>query len=360
MIRKLARAALGANLATAIRLVRYGPRDAASRAAAAYKTVGPFAVPEPARGGGGDDTNPAYANAEWDPSVAVDTGAPLPHSKVLDLEDFKHPELVRWVREVYAHELRRFGPRFPEGVEDRKQWEVAMIVRALADYGAIRPDAELLGVGVGNDPTSFYLTNHVKRVYATDYFFPGEDRTWAEADTSMLTDPGTNWPFAWEPRRLVAQHMDGRDLRYDDNSFDGIFSAGSIEHFGTLEEIGQSAAEMYRVLKPGGILALTTELRVDGPGHGFLGNVYFTPELIHKHLIGDHAWDLLDPAEFVVSDATRSRLVSHEAACATFQDHVRKEGRLFYHRYRQVSYPFLTMQGHGYIWTSICLALRKR
>ena len=33
-----------------------------------------------------------------------------------------------------------------------------------------RPDAEVLGVGAGNEPTVFWLTNHVRRVFATDLY----------------------------------------------------------------------------------------------------------------------------------------------------------------------------------------------
>jgi SAM-dependent methyltransferase len=363
MVRNLAKIALGMNLGTVLRLVRFGPRDALDRAREAYRAVRPFEVPEPpiARA---ELESPAdeltYANAEWDPSVVATEAEPLRHSKVLDLEDFRHPDLVRWIREIYAHELRRFGPRFPEGYEDRKQWEVAMLVRALSDCGALRPDAELLGVGAGNDPISFFLTNLVRRVFATDLYLPYDDKVWAEADVSMLRDPGSNWPFAWNPRRLVVQHMDGRDLQYEDGSFDGIFSAGSIEHFGTLDDIRRSAEELYRVLKPSGILALTTEFRLHGGGHGGPGLIFFTPELIREYLIGGLSWELVDPADFTASDATRRSTTSQAAALEVFRAHVRREGRLLYHRYRQVDYPIITMYDAGYVWTSICLVLRRR
>jgi SAM-dependent methyltransferase len=359
MIRDIAKCALGINLAAGVRLLRFGPRDAITCAAFAYQAVRPFDT-APTFGAKGQMEEPRYAAAEWDPTIVSPVVDPLSHSRVLDLNDFKHPELVKWIRDVYSHELRRFGPRFPEGFEDRKQWEVAMLVRALFDFGAVFPGAELLGVGTGNDPTVFYLTNHVRRVFATDLFLPEAGRGWAEADVSMLRDPGTNWPFAWNPRRLIVQHMDGRELCYEDNAFDGIFSAGSIEHFGTLDEIRTSASELHRVLKPGGILALTTEFRIEGPGHGAPGLIFFTPELIRQYLVGDLSWDLLDAADFTVTDATRSATVSQNAASAVFQAHVRREGRLRYHRYRQVAYPIVTMTLNDYVWTSICLVLRKR
>src|SRR4051812_3144805 len=108
MIHSLAKAALGTNLATAVRLVRFGPRDALTRATAAYQAVRPFSAPEaspPDIGSEEPAEDPRDSVAAWDPTVAADGATPLAHSKVLDLGDFRHPELVRWIREVYAHEL---------------------------------------------------------------------------------------------------------------------------------------------------------------------------------------------------------------------------------------------------------------
>ena len=40
-----------------------------------------------------------------------------------------------------------------------------MSVRALRQFGALREDAKLLGVGAGTEATIFYLTNQVRNVY---------------------------------------------------------------------------------------------------------------------------------------------------------------------------------------------------
>ena len=66
----------------------------------------------------------------------------------------------------------------------------------------------------------------------------------------MLTEPTSHRPplMLFNRRRLVVQHMDALDLRYEDESFDGIFSCGSIEHFGSLENVAVAAGEMARVL----------------------------------------------------------------------------------------------------------------
>ena len=60
--------------------------------------------------------------------------------------------------------------------------------------------------GAGNEPTLFWLTNHVRRVFATDlYLADGLGGVGEHAHAASI--PG-HWPSPWEPRRLVVQHMD--------------------------------------------------------------------------------------------------------------------------------------------------------
>src|SRR5687767_8234170 len=126
----------------------------------------------------------------------------LGHNKLCNVDDFEHPELRSLIRDIFRHDVDRFGPDFPRGREYRKYWEVAMAVRALADFGALHERAEILGVAAGNEPTLFWLTNEAARIFATDlYLDPGP---WAEsAEASMLIEPGQHWPGTWNPRRLV-------------------------------------------------------------------------------------------------------------------------------------------------------------
>jgi SAM-dependent methyltransferase len=54
---------------------------------------------------------------------------------------------------------------------------------------------------------------------------------------------------AFDRGRLRASVGDVRDLPFPDNTFDAIYSMGTIEHF---DETERAVAEMARVLKPGG------------------------------------------------------------------------------------------------------------
>jgi hypothetical protein len=64
----------------------------------------------------------------------------------------------------------------------------------------VHPGSEL-GFGAGAEATLFWLSNHVRRVFATDLYIV-EDTTWGtQTPPGMLLDPG---PFAsggWNPRR---------------------------------------------------------------------------------------------------------------------------------------------------------------
>ena len=168
----------------------------------------------------------------------------------------------------------------------------------------LRPDAEVLGIGAGSEATLFWLTNHVRRVWATDlYAEPGK---WiGTAPPTMLTNPGDAWEGPWNPRRLVVQHMDACELCYEDETFDGIFSSGSIEHFGSLERIGIAIDEAFRVLKPGGTASFSTEFLIEGDPLEFEDHmVMFTPELIERFLMGDRDWATVTPIDYTLSEAT--------------------------------------------------------
>ena len=98
-----------------------------------------------------------------------------------------------------------------------------MAALALEEAGVLRPDAEVLGVGAGNEPTLFWLTTKVGRVFASDLYL---SEGWEEsASAEMMLDPGLSWPGPWDRRRLVVQHLDGRDLHHPDGSFDAVFSS---------------------------------------------------------------------------------------------------------------------------------------
>lgn len=284
----------------------------------------------------------------------------LGHNKVCNLEDFENPELTGWLRTVFAYECERFGPTFPCGREYRKYWEMAMSARAMHCAGVLHERAQVLGVGAGNEPTIFWLTDRVGRVFATDLY--ADAGPWSVfAHPTMLTEPGRHAPYPWNPRRLVVQHMNALDLQYEDATFDAIFSSSSIEHFGTYDDVCRSAQEMYRVLKPGGLLTLSTEFRVAGPPPGVPGVLLFDAADLSRYIIGDLDWAPISPLEFDLSEASRRPEHALVGYVAEWDRHFDRNGKMAaWAKLEFESYPQLMLRYGDHLFTSYHLALRKR
>jgi len=272
-------------------------------------------------------------------------------------EDFR--ALKHWMRHVFPWGQREHGRRFPRGAEYRKHWEVVQAIRTMAHAGVLRPDAEVLGVGAGTEPTVFWLTNHVRRVFATDLYLAGG---WEEsASQRMLTEPGSAWEGPWNPRRLVVQHMDALDLRYEDASFDAVFSSSSIEHFGTHDDVARSIREAHRVLKPGGVLTVSTELRVRGPGPGLPDILMFDRDELRRCVTEAAPWEPIGPERDALPDPALA--VDFEQAAADVQAHVAQHGEIRWAHLHWSTYPQVALRHQHFdderIWTSVHLALRK-
>ncbi|HEX3561217.1 MAG TPA: class I SAM-dependent methyltransferase [Solirubrobacterales bacterium] len=291
----------------------------------------------------------------------------LGYCKLCELEDFRDPDLRELIRDMSGVGPER--PGYPDGEEHRKPWEIAMTARALRDFGALREDAEILGVGAGTEATIFWLTRHVKRVFATDLYLT-ED-SWSELDSGagMLHAPEQETTLDWNPRRLVVQHMDALDLAYEDDSFDGIFSSGSIEHFGGLDNIRKSVEEMYRVVRPGGVVALATEFRLGGPSPGIPGTWLFDESELRQVALDDMGWKLASPVDLSISDATMEAPVDFDAlfvmdaakpsVWAKVQDALGRKPPPPAVRHLPTPYPHIVLWKGEHMWTSVHLTLIK-
>jgi SAM-dependent methyltransferase len=270
--------------------------------------------------------------------------------KLCELADFADPELRELIRDAYASDLEHFGdPDFPSGREYRKYWEVAMTLRAFRSLGVLREDARVLGVGAGREATMYWLTRYVGEVVATD-IYETED-AWSETDSSadMLTDPGRYWDGDWRPDRLVVRHMDALELSFEDESFDAIFSSSSIEHFGDFPDVRRSVEEMFRVLRPGGVLALATEFRIEGDRIGYPGLLRFDEPELRALLLDGLWWDPATPMELSISDETVASAVEMSDAIAD-----QESGRRGWTRY-----PHIVLRHEQFLWTSVHVALIK-
>ena len=174
--------------------------------------------------------------------------------KLCDVADFADPQLCAAVGEIE-------GRPAPRALSERKQWERGMLALALAERGSLHDGAAVLAIGAGTEPVLFWLANRVGMVTATDIYGEGKFAA-VEAAESMLRNPPAFSPVDYRKDRLVVRHMDARRLEFPTGSFDAVYSLSSIEHFGSPQDIAGAAAEMGRVLKPGGIAVVVTECLV--------------------------------------------------------------------------------------------------
>ena len=175
----------------------------------------------------------------------------------------------------------------------------------------------------------------------------------------MLRNPGSTWSAAWNPQRLVTQHMDALDLRYEDGSFDGAFSASSIEHFGTHENVRRSLEEAFRVLRPGGVYAVSTEFRISGPGPGLPNTLIFDEEELRSIIDDSAPWEIVGPWGVTDHIAEPDPIISFEAAAAAVQVHSAQHGEIKWDALHWPEYPHVRLIHDDIVWTSVHLALRK-
>jgi SAM-dependent methyltransferase len=152
--------------------------------------------------------------------------------------------------------------------------------------------------------------------------------------------------------------MDGRCLRYDDNTFDGAFSSSSIEHFGDHADVASAVAEVFRVLRPGAVFSVSTELRLAGPGPGLPGILMFDRDELTRTVIEAAPWELVGPVCWDEPGQSET-VVSFARAGAEVESHMAQHGELVWSKLDWPEYPHLILAEGELRWTSVHLALRK-
>ncbi len=200
---------------------------------------------------------------------------------------------AKWDNEEWLDILRSLGLSDDKLSMHRKPYEFTQLIYGCQRLGALREDSEVLSVGAGHELVLYWLANRAGRVVATDmYEGVWQDVQGREGDPDVIHRPADYAPFAYRADRLVFMKMDGRQLAFQDHTFDIAYSLSSIEHFGGLAGAAATIREMGRVLKPGGILALATEYVLNGPPH----EETFQPEEIAA-LVDQPGLELVQPID---------------------------------------------------------------
>lgn len=266
-------------------------------------------------------------------------------NKVCNLEDWSDPRMVATMRRILPYFLAQ-SSEYPHGMEHRKHWEFAQLLLGLDGLGVLGDEAMVLAVAAGQEEVTFDLTNRVRWVFATDIYGDGPFVGW-EADLVMLRNPDAVARCPYNRRRLVVQYMDALDLRYEDETFDAVYSLSSIEHFGGLDGVRRALDEQRRVVRPGGVVAFTTEVIVNGaPGFEQEHLLLSTPEQIEAVCGEVPGLSLVEPIDFSLSEASRAKVKPLAEAISDTA-----AGR--------AEYPAIVISHEGREFTSVSVFLRR-
>lgn len=173
----------------------------------------------------------------------------------------------------------------------RKIWEFNQALYGLRRLRRLAPDATAIGIGCGHEELMYFLANRLRLVVATDLY----EGTYlgGESQADVLEHPAKYAPFPYREDHLQVRRMNGLALDAAPASFDIAFCLSSIEHFGSMADKRQALAEMFRVVKPGGVAVVTTEVVLNRLGRGAQ---YFHPERLLA-LVADVGFALDHPPD---------------------------------------------------------------
>ncbi|MDH4070022.1 MAG: methyltransferase domain-containing protein [Ignavibacteria bacterium] len=212
-------------------------------------------------------------------------------SKVCDGADWFLPG----VSQIIAAELRE-PARF-----HRKQWEFAMIFRALSKLGVFGSQAVGLSMGGGRERLLYSIVHHVRQLVVTDLY--DTETPWSCARTDnpedfIKSDP----PFPAPLSRMTVLGADMRDLPFPSETFDFCYSTCAIEHIGGRGDFLRHLNEVHRVLRNGGVYVFSTEFHYGPETIADPDNVIFS---------WDYLKDLLSSAPLVPEPVFDARLTRH-------------------------------------------------
>lgn len=267
--------------------------------------------------------------------LAASVPVATPDPGRVPLNTLCHPD--HWADGEWRGYSRALGLAQDDGYYHRKAWEWTHCVYGLERLGVLAPGARALGVGAGHECVLYYLANRTGLTVATDLYAGGFTTSHAaEADPKFLHDPAAFAPFPYKADHLTALPADGCALPFAGGSFDVVYSLSSIEHFGGHHRAADAMRELRRVLRPGGVACVATELVIGGGPHP----EYFTPDDLDRWVVR--------PSGMVLAEPMALRLPPQQY----LDDPVRLP-----EEYRRV--PHIVLQADRWTFTSVCLFLRK-
>jgi SAM-dependent methyltransferase len=187
-----------------------------------------------------------------------------------DRTDLNDRRLRKLISEVYSSNGLGSRLRFVLGpADDRKErarWELAMALYAFDRLGVLSDDQHALVVGPGTGPAVRWLA-------------------WQGVRVRHLPDPANPLEFGDE-----------------DGSFGVIHCSGTIESLAGLNEARAASRELHRVLRPGGVAAISAGFRLAGTALGPPGLLLLDEAALRQTVLGEGlTWALTSPLDLRAS-----------------------------------------------------------
>lgn len=122
------------------------------------------------------------------------------------------------------------------------QSDVLPTVKIATDVFKKNGCSNVMDLGCGTGRHSIYLAQQGFKVYATDISETGIEITKSKAEKLNLTN-------------IEFKQHDMREIPFDSNSLDGILCVWTTGH-GTLDDSRKNVNEIYRILKPNGVVVI--------------------------------------------------------------------------------------------------------
>ena len=277
-----------------------------------------------------------------------------PYNKLIDYRDFESAALAPYLRRLAMDDMTAFGLKAPMVIPDSKQWEWAMTLRTFDELDISRNGALIAGVGAGTEQTTFALASLGCVVFPTDRYL--DVTPWSDtAPTGMMVRPQQYTGIKFNVGNVIPVHGDARALRFPSGFFDGVYSAGVVGHLGSLAATAAAAAEIGRILKPGGVASISTSFRLEGPNDkGWFDDncILFTPKLLRESIIIPSALEMIDDPIFEAGEQTFD-------GRSVFLDFLNAEKGIRSFKNKQNSESNLVIFEGGFLFCSVHLALRK-
>lgn len=103
------------------------------------------------------------------------------------------------------------GLRKP-GFIHRKDWEWALGIIAMKKFNKLNDKCTTICIGAGREEVLFYLSNHLKHIYATDIYDGKEWNNFAPSD--FPENPRKYAPFPYKEDVLTVLRMDGTKIEF--------------------------------------------------------------------------------------------------------------------------------------------------